>query len=254
MSDVKKRPVDESMHVAPADMEEHLKAEAISQLDEPAQLTANRAALKAAIAAAAAAAAAEDRAKTGVVRARDLLRMVERNLKSASAAVAAVQAEQSARMLEAISAGSPPPPYNPAVQNARIQERAAGDEIKAAEAVLDVAEAAVAEPEQAAKKARERVLAAAAVVLATPALRLLEEAKAVQADLIKRRVALRYLVRNLDVTPAIHEVREFLRYNTDLPGFGSVEFEDWNKHQANAPWKDAHDALTRISDTPLPDK
>jgi len=99
-----------------------------------------------------------------------------------------------------------------------------GQELDAATAALATAEAAVAEPARLANEARQRVLSLAALILAAPCQRLLAEAKAARADLVARRVGLRFLLHKLQLEGPEHDaIREFLRQN-ELPGtFGSID-------------------------------
>ncbi len=82
---------------------------------------------------------------------------------------------------------------------------------------------------------------------------MLAEATAVQADLIRLRVALRYMLHDLRQTgPETDAVKNFIR-QTGLPGtWGSVSFQDWSEHPAADPWKRAREELTRAADAPLP--
>jgi hypothetical protein len=83
---------------------------------------------------------------------------------------------------------------------------------------------------------------------------LFAEAKVAQADLIAKRVRLRFLFNNGYV--AEHEltaVRTFLLFETTLPaGKGQIEHGDFDRHPAAATWKEAIAALRENADAPLP--
>lgn len=67
---------------------------------------------------------------------------------------------------------------------------------------------------------------------------IMRQAVAVQADLTKRRVALRALTDGLNwADPSLKAVKGFL-LQSDLPaGMGGVDYSDWDSHPALLPWK-----------------
>jgi hypothetical protein len=81
--------------------------------------------------------------------------------------------------------------------------------------------------------------------------RLVQEAQVRQAELIERRIALRYLWRHdLAAEP---EAIEFLLQGGDLVArFGSAEAQDFDRHAASEPWRAACEALRHDAAAPLP--
>jgi hypothetical protein len=107
--------------------------------------------------------------------------------------------------------------------------------------------------------ARRRVVAAVAAVVRSAAAvhisKLLEETRTVQAELIGRRVLLRFLHRSGFIDgPPQDDIKNFLVHNNDcLPGtIGSVEFSDWARRPALELWRAAAAALHGDADATLP--
>ncbi len=119
---------------------------------------------------------------------------------------------------------------------------------KACEQAAKLAESALA-------TAQNRVANAAAALIRNSgaAERLMEGLEAMQAEVIRRRVALRFLVFK-DLVAEAHIARtQAILSNTALPGgLGSVERIDWNSHAEHVAWKEALEALTRDPDALLP--
>lgn len=83
---------------------------------------------------------------------------------------------------------------------------------------------------------------------------LLAEAKAAQADLIAKRVRLRFLFNeNLIGEQDATAVRSFLLFENNLPvGRGQLEHGNFDAHPAAATWKEAIAALRTDADAELP--
>ncbi len=77
--------------------------------------------------------------------------------------------------------------------------------------------------------------------------------EAMQAQLVRRRVALQFLVfKHLVTDPHMARAQAILS-NTALPGgLGSSEFVDWASHAEHVAWKEALEALARDPDALLP--
>jgi hypothetical protein len=216
--------------------------------------------LRAAIAAAAAAEGAAETARGAVSRAGDMIGKAQARLEVATADVVRARDLQAKRMAQAAASGASMSP-DLSMREARARQTDASDELEAAGGALSACEAASAEWErEQLDHARKRVAAAADEVIkaASPA-RLLKEAEAMQADLVARRVALRYLLREGLIGDHDREtVHRFLVAN-HLPGappitgfLGSVEHQNWNEHPAAEAWRQAREALMRDPDAQLP--
>jgi hypothetical protein len=212
-----------------------------------------RAELAPAIAEAAEAARREAAAHEAVERARPMVADAAGKLSRAGEAVAAARQAQAGKLVVAATAGSAAAPDRSA-QQARVRELDAEDELDAARSALATVEEAVGEPEYQAKKASQRLQAAADAVLAAEVSRLADEAKAIQADLIERRVVFRFLLHELrSAGGEMDAARDFMRHNTDLPGT-FLTWTDWDRHPATTPWATARQHLTQRADAPLPEK
>jgi hypothetical protein len=125
---------------------------------------------------------------------------------------------------------------------ATLAARAALDEQhKAAESELQYARAAL--------DGRIRDVCRSEVAAA----RLLKQAEVLQADLVARRLVLKYLLHSdLVAEPEMQAVTSFLRSNS-LPGtYGTVEFTSWDAHPAPEPFRAWCQALTLDADSPVP--
>ena len=95
----------------------------------------------------------------------------------------------------------------------------------------------------------------AAVVRAeAPVAKMLAEAKALQNDLVARRVELRQLYNaDLVAEDVVAEMRKFLLFENTLPvGRGQVEYGNYDAHPAADPWKAVLQELRENADAPLP--
>jgi hypothetical protein len=109
------------------------------------------------------------------------------------------------------------------------------------------------------KRTKERLDQAVNAVLGADYLRLLAEADAMQAELIARRVALRYLYHDVlpggPRSPEREAVASFLMHrDRDLPGIEPGWGTNWSKHPANLTWEAARGALMVDANAPLPMK
>lgn len=170
-------------------------------------------------------------------------------LKAAEAALKEAQAGGNAR-LAAIALGE-------ADGNAVDVEAA----VQQATADLDVARRTRAALEQRAEReaaeverAREAIDKAVADVVRSEAdvAKLLAKAKAIQTDLIARRVELRFLYNGF-LEERGSELRQFLLFEQHLPaGRGQAERGNFDIHPAADPWKASIAALREDADAPLP--
>jgi hypothetical protein len=87
-----------------------------------------------------------------------------------------------------------------------------------------------------------------------PVGKLLAEAKVAQADLIAKRVRLRFLFNaDLVAEDVVAEMRKFLLFENTLPvGRGQLEHGNFDKHPAADSYKRAIEALRTDADAPLP--
>jgi hypothetical protein len=91
------------------------------------------------------------------------------------------------------------------LRDARARELEARDDVETAQAALE-------------RKARERTATAADAVLVAEVSRLVDEASEIQADLVRRRIVLRFLLHDLKLSGAEADgARSYLR-QTELPG------------------------------------
>jgi hypothetical protein len=143
-----------------------------------------------------------------------------------------------------------------------MAEADAVDDLEDARAAHAACEARAAEAEAALDEARRGVAAAAdEVIRATTVAALFNEAQALQARLVERRVALHYLLRHgLVAQPERAALVAFMFHNGDvLPGSPggvgeptSVEFHDWRGHATTLAWARAREELARDPDAELP--
>jgi hypothetical protein len=106
------------------------------------------------------------------------------------------------------------------------------------------------------ERAREAIDKCVAAVVQTEATvaKLLADAKAVQDDLINKRIVLRHLFnKGLVAEQEAAAVRSFLQNNYSMPAcLGQAERGNFDKHPAADPWKAAIAALASDADAPLP--
>lgn len=202
-------------------------------------------------------------------RGRRLVAQARQNLSEAKAKGVEVRAGWERRMVEVALAqahGSAPTgsvdTQDQALVDTRTAENEAEHQLGAAEAALHVLEESKASIEDEAEQAQARVQLAADAVLWAEALPLLEKAKALQTKLVETRVALRYLLHELQPIEATarepsdqvaSEMRDFLCFATELPGtYGSLARTNWDSHPVSVPWREARQALTENAEAPLP--
>ncbi len=168
-------------------------------------------------------------------------------------AEAAAKAVDEAREPERVAAEFLEPGAPPAASLADAERRLGGAQAEvtrlteARVALEDAEKQAEAEIEAARREVRRRV---AHVIRSEFHIGdLLATAREAQESLTAMRVVLRWLAGNGFEEQSL---RHFLMQN-HLPGaVGSVEFEDWSRHPATAPWNAAVDALLSDPDAPLP--
>ena len=149
----------------------------------------------------------------------------------------------------------------------RIQPRAgrldleARDEVDAAEAALQTVEESVGGEERETVEARRRVDAYVNGVLLANVATLVEEAKAVEDDLIRRRAVLLHLLsltgeeyRREPTSEVAITIRRFLYNVPQMPGSGMVVYPGWDVHPALDSWKQAREALVTDAEAPLPER
>jgi hypothetical protein len=201
-------------------------------------------------------------ARSAIEGARRMVGNAEERLSQAGRGIADAKGARAAQFTAAASAGTTPA-LDHTLRDAYFEEAEARDEVEAAKQALAAVEAALADPEYARGKAQERVAAAAdAVIAATSIGPLLAAAQAVQDDLVRRRVVLRYLLgARLVSGPEADALQSFLRAREQaIPGApalgrwpSSVEFQDWDGHPAAEPWKAARELPLRDASAPLPE-
>jgi hypothetical protein len=85
------------------------------------------------------------------------------------------------------------------------------------------------------------------------AVTLMDGLKAMQAEVVSRRVALKFLQSHGMIPDGMADgVKHVLRANRLPGGLGDVEFEDWGRHPAFAEWQRVFRALCSDPDAPLP--
>lgn len=207
--------------------------------------------------------AKEEQARAAVGRAREQVSRARDNLGRAKEAVAAARTEQQRRLVDAAKSGEAIT-ADTTMRELRAAELEAQDQLDAAVAALATVEGSAGDPEQATEAARQLDLYVGSV-LWTRAAPLLERAEALQAELIKVRVGLRYLLHTCKPGEAslrepadelVRAVRDFLRPTLELPGtYGSVSYGvDWDHHPAIDPWRQAREALAKDAEAELPER
>ncbi len=219
-------------------------------LGESPVRTAEREQLAEAIARHAAALDAVRRVEQAHEAARETIYRLMDGLKAAKTAVEEAKADGDAR-LAAVALGELD--ANAATDAEAIVNRINAD--------LDVARRTTAALEQRAQReateverAREAIGKAVAAVVRseTNVAKLLTEAKKIQADLIARRVELRFLYNGF-LEDRESELRTFLLFENQLPAArGQAEHGSFRSHNADAAWKASIAALAQDADAALP--
>jgi hypothetical protein len=147
------------------------------------------------------------------------------------------------------------------VKTARASETDAADQLEAAEAALAANENDLSTAEHALRQGKDSVSRAVDAVIGTsPIEALFEATQAAQADLIDRRLELRFLLHSdLIADPNLKQrVSSFLFLNDGvLPGtYRSIEAEDWDKYasQRRNAWQTAREALRTNAEAPIPEQ
>ncbi len=224
---------------------------------KPAQRDPSRAALAAAIGEVANAEgdlkAAQDAAEMARDRYWSANRALDEIREAKADAVSA--ANYAAQFIASVAAGAPcdvAQLESPAAKAAEDEKAAA----KAAELwrqTRDSCVAAIVEREETLRRARDRVAVAAREVVrnSDAAAKLMAGLDELQAEVIRRRVALRALVCS-DALANRDEINAFL-LRKELPGgLGSIEAVEWKFHDEHVAWQRAFEMLTRDADATLP--
>lgn len=201
-------------------------------------------------------------AQATVERARKIVSDATDQVEKAEAETRKAQ-QGRARGLAAAASQGTAPVQDRALRNARADEQDARDQLEAAQSALAEVEGGLTDAKAELERARQGVRAAADDVLrAAPIPALLAEAQKVQAELIERRLALRYLLgKELVRKPQTEPVWDFLNENL-MPGapairgigggFGSMENRAWDHHPRVQAWANAREALLSDPDADLP--
>jgi hypothetical protein len=213
-----------------------------------------RESLTAAIADATEAERAVAAARGAVARAKQLVTDATREVDSAKARLAEARAAHAQRATEAATGGGVPA-RDRGTAEAREAVADAEEGLSAARAALATVEAAVPAAEAAARDAKKCVAESGDAIIKAAARELLERAMAAQAELIRDRVVLRWMMReNLVATADQQAARRLLSVTSFPAASGCVEFEDWNAHPAADAWRAVRESLRRDPEATLPTK
>ncbi len=209
--------------------------------------------LAAAIQAAADAEHTVEAARAAVARATDMVAQARERLDAAFAETARAKGEASARALTAATTGEALAPDG-SMRTARLREIDAQDDLDACRAALTSAEATLAGPEEAARRAQKRVAEAAQEVMAgAPLDRILAEASALQERLSGLRAVLWFLSRECLDRESTERERQKIATFLAAPAYAWEFNGRINEHPALEPWRAARQALQTNADAPLPD-
>jgi hypothetical protein len=160
---------------------------------------------------------------------------------------------QANQLLVSIKSGTLLAP-DASMQEARIKESQAADDLAVAQSALAICEAACAEPVDfrgqiitPAAVARRRVTAGADVVIGAEVGKLLDAAYAAEREIVNKRVVIRYL-QTVVVGADKEALDAFLKRPWLIHEFGDA----WKRHEATAAWRKAREALTQDPDALLP--
>jgi hypothetical protein len=217
----------------------------------------SRAALAEAIATASEAQRELQAAEDAALMARDRLWEAKRKLEEIREAKADESSAShfAASFIASVAAGAPCDVLtleDPATAS-RANEETAAHEVDVWKRTRESCNAAVPVREENLKRAKRSVEAAARDVIrnSDAATKLMAGLEELQSELVRRRVALRFLVYG-DFLAEREAIQSFLR-NKDLPGgFGSFEVTEWDRHSAHVAWQQAFEALLHDADAPLP--
>ena len=184
--------------------------------------------------------------------ARSMVAEADARLKEARLAVGKEKDARAALVADAAASGaalSSPLP----LREARTREIEAQDNLEAAQAALGGLEKKLEQAAYAAKKADEQASIAANAVIAAEAPQLLARATATQEELIRLRVALRFIAYELGLdAPDAEPLIQFLK-DKELPGnMGAIYHKNWSVHPEVSRWKSAYEKLLTDPEAPLP--
>jgi hypothetical protein len=175
-------------------------------------------------------------------------------LDNASTAVGAAKQQLTLRIATAAASGAPVPHGDAALASARVEESSARDVLQSARDVLSQLEPRLLAAEEALKEAEEQCSRAVDQVLAQGAGALVGELKELQAQVLKRRIWLHYLLRAMTApnngfhTEQSREISNFLGESWLQPEF-SCELQ----HDLLAPWHAVRQALLKDPAARLPE-
>ena len=213
----------------------------------------NRTALAAAIsehqaaaAALASAQASEEAARRWKSEARDEITAAEEALAEAKAGVVTTYAA---------SAGTTAtPPLTRVLKQVRARVEDANDVLEAATEAHQRLAAALPDPQRRVEKAQASVATEAKKVLVTAAAQMFAELVPLQIDVINRRKALAFVLRNgaehLEPLEA-NRMKQLLMTDFVLPGIADPDHL-WRHISGDAPWRDALARLQEDASAPLP--
>ena len=140
------------------------------------------------------------------------------------------------------------------MQEARIKESQAADDLAVAQSAIAICEAACAEPVDffgqiitPEATARRRVTAAANSVMGAEVGKLLDDAYRAEREILNKRVVIRSLQ-----TVVVGADKEALEAFLKRPWLIHELGDEWKTHAAIAPWRKAREALMRDPDALLP--
>jgi hypothetical protein len=227
----------------------------LAAVKEPPARSAEREALAVAIAQHAEAAQYLEKVRAAASRAESLGFAAVRARDAAEEALAEAEEGEGAALAASIIAGGElaTSPVEEAAEALAKAERAAGRARQARDLVRQQVPIAEQEIKWTADKrdeaVREVVQTAGGDVIA----RLLQEAKAMQDELVRRRVVLRFLwLRHLASEPEAKAIEHLLQDDALVTPTGSAELE-YAQHAASLAWRDVVAKLSSDADAALPD-
>jgi hypothetical protein len=186
-------------------------------------------------------------ARESVARANDLVEQAQAKHEMAKASLSASRNDLVARALAVASSGAAAGPPISARQ-ARQELADADDALEAAQAALTACRASLGDCEGEVRRAKDRVEAATAPILAGEVDRLLAEATELAVALEAKQAALDFL--NLNIPSGSPARQQIALTRPPLPP--GVRPPDRSQHPVSAAWREAREALCKDAGAPLP--